>query len=185
MQNLCYYCSRKAESRDHIPSKSLLEKPYPKNLFTIASCLNCNKSFSLDEEYFLNVLVEISNNPTLLSKKQPGGNVYKARERSIGLRERIKQSFFQDDSGKIYFRSEHDRIKRVIEKNALGLYFHRYNKLGLLQNFNCTGFYPYTVNEIRPMDIFIMTYSQNFRPKKWTTIQNNVFSYMVVKDWSN
>lgn len=181
---ICCYCGSKAESRDHIPSKSLLEKPYPLNLLTIASCIDCNKSFSLDEEYFLNVLVEISDNPNLLLKKQPGGNVYKARERSIGLRERIKQSFYQDEHGKVYFISENDRIKKVIEKIALGLYYHKYKKLCLLQHFNCLGFYPYNVEEIRPADIFFMTYSEKFRPKKWTIIQPNVFSYIIVRNWA-
>jgi hypothetical protein len=66
----CLFCGEIADTKDHIPSKKLLEKPYPNNLLTIPSCDKCNKSFSLDEEYFLNVLVEISNNPTLLAKKK-------------------------------------------------------------------------------------------------------------------
>ena len=180
---LCHFCGRLSESKDHIPSKNLLEKPYPDNLLTIPSCLDCNQSFSLDEEYFLNVLVEVSNNPTLLAKKEFGGNVFKARQRSPKLKDRILNSLIQAENGRIYFKMEENRIKRVIEKNALGLYFHKYNKLPPLSSFNCNGFYPFTVEETRPAEIFMLTYSENFRLKKWNTIQNNVFSYIVVRDW--
>lgn len=48
----CLYCGESSKTKDHVPSKNLLEKPYPKNLMTIPACDNCNKSYSLDEEYF-------------------------------------------------------------------------------------------------------------------------------------
>lgn len=183
IEKICLFCGGKADSKDHIPSKNLIEKPYPNNLLTISSCIKCNKSFSLDEEYFLNVLVEISNNPTLLAKKESNGSVYKARERSSGLRDRIQNSLIVGDDGRIYFKSESDRIKRVIEKNAFGLYFHKYKKLSKLSSFNCTGFFPFSIEETRPAAIFMLTYSEKFLLKKWTTIQENVFSYIVVRDW--
>lgn len=179
----CLFCGKEAKSRDHIPSKNLLEKPYPNNLLTVPCCQRCNNSFSIDEEYFLNVLVEISTNPTLLSKKEKTGSVYKARERSYKLRQRIEQSLVKGDDGKIYFNSETDRIKRVIEKNALGLYLHKYKKCASLHSFKCSGFYPFSVEETRPAEIFMLTYSEKFKLKKWTTIQPNVFSYIVVRDW--
>ncbi len=182
-KDTCCYCGKNSESRDHIPSKNLLEKPFPDNLLTVPSCIKCNQSFSLDEEYFLNVLVEISNNPTLIAKKEPNGNVYKARKRSKKLNDRIENSLIQLEDGKIYFRMEENRIKKVIEKNALGLYFHKYHKLANLNKFNCTGFYPFSVEETRPAEIFMLTYSEKFRAKRWTTIQENVFSYIVVRDW--
>lgn len=179
----CLFCGKIAETKDHIPSKNLLEKPYPNNLLTIPSCDKCNKSFSLDEEYFLNVLVEISDNPTLQAKKNFGCNVHKARERSKGLKKRIEDSLIKGEDGKIYFQSETNRIKKVIEKNALGLYFHKYHKLARLDSFKCVGFYPFTVEETRPAEIFLLTYTEKFKPKSWTTIQNDVFSYIVVRDW--
>jgi hypothetical protein len=179
----CYFCGKLSDSKDHIPSKNLLEKPYPKNLLTIPACVKCNQSFSLDEEYFLNVLVEISDNPILVSRKEPGGSVYNARRRSKKLSERIQDSLFQAQDGRIYFKTEEDRIKRVIEKNALGLYYHRYRIIPALNAFQCVGFYPFIVEETRPAEIFMLTYSEKFRMKRWTHIQENVFSYIVVRDW--
>ena len=47
----CVYCSGSTETRDHIPSRVLLDEPYPENLLVIPACGSCNESFSLDEEY--------------------------------------------------------------------------------------------------------------------------------------
>ncbi len=179
----CYYCGKPANSKDHTPSKNLLEKPYPENLLTIPACKECNQSFSLDEEYFLNLLVEISDNPNLLARKEYGGSVYKARKRSKKLKERIEKLLIQAEDGRVYFMIEGNRIKKVIEKNALGLYYHKYRKVPDLSAFNCVGFYPFRVEETRPAEIFILTYTEKFKLKKWTHIQDNVFSYIVVRDW--
>lgn len=179
----CIFCGNEADSKDHIPSKNLLEKPFPPNLLTIDSCIKCNRSFSLDEEYFLNVLVEISTNPALLIKKEEGGNIFRARERSPKLKERIENSMISQTDGRIYFHPEYDRIQKVVEKNAAGLYFHKYGLRRPLNEFHCTGVYPFSVEELRPPDIFLLAYSERFKPKKWTIIQDNVFSYIVVRDW--
>jgi hypothetical protein len=185
VEKYCFYCGRPAQSKDHTPSKNLLEKPYPDNLLTIPACFKCNRSYSKDEEYFLNVLVEISTNPTLLLKKSQGGSIYKARKRSAGLRKKIQDSFIQGEDGLIYFKSDSDRIKRVIEKNAFGLYFHKYKRLAKQNSFNCVGFYPFNIQEKRPAELFMLGYTERFLPKKWTTIQSDVFSYIVVRNWTN
>ena len=62
------------------------------------------------------------------------------------------------------------------------MYYHKYKKRANLNSFNCTGFYPFEVEETRPSKIFMLTYSEKFRLKKWTNIQPNVFSYIVVRD---
>jgi hypothetical protein len=52
----CVHCAVWIEqverNRDHVPSKTLLRKPYPENLPTVDVCKSCNESFSFDEEYF-------------------------------------------------------------------------------------------------------------------------------------
>lgn len=47
----CVLCGGPMETRDHAPSRIFLDEPYPENLLVLASCLDCNQSFSLDEEY--------------------------------------------------------------------------------------------------------------------------------------
>lgn len=181
----CVYCGKSSSTKDHVPPKLLLEKPYTEidNWLTIPSCLTCNRNYSNDEEYFLNVLVEISSNPTLRSKKEGGGTVERARNRSIGLKKRIENSLLEMDDQRVYLNPDYHRIKNVVEKIALGLFFHRYSKFGRLSSFNFIGIYPYSVMDTRPSDVRMLLFSENFKSKKWTAIQAGVLSYIVVKDW--
>lgn len=50
---ICPYCGSTTEprNRDHVPSKVLLDEPYPENLPTIYPCQKCNERFSRNEEY--------------------------------------------------------------------------------------------------------------------------------------
>lgn len=47
----CIYCGGPSDTREHVPSRVLLDKPYPANLPVVAACRTCNSGFSLDEEY--------------------------------------------------------------------------------------------------------------------------------------
>jgi hypothetical protein len=179
----CIYCGKEALTWDHIPSKSLLEKPYPNNLITVPACSTCNNSFSTHEEYLLNILVGISSNPTLTRKIEVGGNVYRAWQRSDKLKNRIYDSIQKDENGRIYIKPEHERVRKVLEKNALGLYYHRYKVSAKLESFKCTGVYPYEIIDTRPAEVVLLTNDDKFMPKRWTSIQKNVFDYIVVRDW--
>lgn len=60
-ENGFVYCGKPATTREHVPSKAFLTKPYPENLATVPACFNCNNGFSNDEKYiscFLDVLKE-------------------------------------------------------------------------------------------------------------------------------
>ena len=47
----CAYCGRDTPTRDHVPSRVLLDEPYPENLPVVPACRECNEGFSADEEY--------------------------------------------------------------------------------------------------------------------------------------
>ncbi|MFV8465381.1 hypothetical protein [Flavobacterium sp. LB1P62] len=179
----CLYCGEKANNREHVPSKGLLEKPYPNNLITIPACQICNNSFSLDEEYFLNVLATLSESGPLVTRTESGGKIYKSRERNSTLYKRLLNSLVQEEDGRTYFKPEIDRLKRVIEKYAFGIYYNKYEKHAPLNLFKCVGFYPFQAEETRPSEIVLLTHSEKFKLKKWIHIQENVFSYIVVRDW--
>lgn len=49
--NGCIICSNPADSRDHIPARTFLIKPYPLNLHVLPTCKTCNNNLSKDEEY--------------------------------------------------------------------------------------------------------------------------------------
>jgi hypothetical protein len=48
---MCVYCGTHPDTRDHVPSKVLLDEPYPPELPVVGACQGCNTSFSLDEQY--------------------------------------------------------------------------------------------------------------------------------------
>ena len=52
----CIPCSEdnhsRRYSRDHIPTKALLNPPYPESLMDVGMCQQYNSGFAKDEEYF-------------------------------------------------------------------------------------------------------------------------------------
>lgn len=68
----CVYCGTTPDTRDHCPSKVLLDEPYPDNLPVVEACLACNQSFSLDEQYvacFLECVMCGSTDPAALNRR--------------------------------------------------------------------------------------------------------------------
>ncbi len=152
---------------------------------TIPACKKCNNTFSKDEEYFLNILVEIATSERLQSKKSDGGSIDRARKRNPSIYHKISETFTLDKDGRIYLKPELDRLYKVIEKNAVGLYYLKYKKRRLLNDFKCTGLYAIAIEDNRPADIFMMTYTERFKLKKWHFIQWDVFAFIVVRNWKD
>lgn len=48
----CYLCGAPATTRDHIPPLGVFPEPRPTDLVTVPACCACNRSRSLDDEYF-------------------------------------------------------------------------------------------------------------------------------------
>src|SRR5690242_14029536 len=47
----CAFCGDAPGTRDHVPPRVFLDKPYPDNVPVVGSCFECNNGASLDEEY--------------------------------------------------------------------------------------------------------------------------------------
>lgn len=103
----CIYCGQKAMTREHVPSKVFLIKPYPDHLSVVPACLKCNNSFSKDE-LFLSILIE------MLKSKYYGQNYILSEEIRSRLLKNAK--IVQD-------------IERVIENNNLGEFDQRISKI--------------------------------------------------------
>jgi hypothetical protein len=67
--HLCAYCGQPPSTSDHIPSKVMLDKPYPAGLRVIQSCLRCNNELSKDEE-FLACLISCAKSGSTEIEKQ-------------------------------------------------------------------------------------------------------------------
>lgn len=114
----CVYCGGSAETRDHVPSKCLLESPYPENLPVVECCDSCNQYFSKDEQYFVCLLESVLCGSTD-SEKIRRPSVARIMQKSPALRQRIEKSKTEVD-GLIAFVPEMERICNVMLKLARG-----------------------------------------------------------------
>jgi len=112
----CAYCGSFPESRDHVPSKILLDKPYPDNLPVVVSCMACNNGFSLDEEYFACV-IECAFHGTSDIEKLTRESIKKTLRYNQKLHKRISSAFNQDDQG---LNIEIERFENVLSKCGFG-----------------------------------------------------------------
>ena len=135
----CIYSGRVANTRDHVPPKCLLEKPYPRNLITVPASSCANGSFAKDEQYFLTVLAHVGFTENLMAKVDSHGVVDRTLKRSSGLEDRITRSLKPDDGGRVWLMPERDRMHRIICKIACGLYYSRYRRFRPLKNFSPVG----------------------------------------------
>lgn len=128
----CFHCgqalSGRKVNREHIPTRSLLNKPYPDHLGTVEVHAKCNKAFSSDEEYLVAFLASVLSGST-----EPDSERFPAAagalRHSPKLRRRISlaQTVQATDPTKIEWKPEIKRINDVLVKNAKG---HAFFELG-------------------------------------------------------
>lgn len=126
-KRICAYCGADAETRDHVPSKVLLDEPYPENLSVAESCWNCNGGFSADEEY-LACLIEC----VIQGTAEPNDRFREKVSRTLKARPSIAARI---DSGKVCdetnipsWQPEWARVREIVLKLARG---HMSFELGL------------------------------------------------------
>lgn len=123
----CIHCSTilsdAKTSKDHVPSKSLLELPYPSDLPTTTICSACNNEFAADEEYF-RVFIECVLTGSTDPKEHKNPRIERALERNSVLKSKIESAKEFSDSvsgqNRIFWKPDAAAIKKVILKNARG-----------------------------------------------------------------
>ena len=178
----CVYCGRPAQTRDHVPPRCLLEKPFPANLATVASCHTCNAKFSLNEQYFLTVLAQVGFTPSLLSKVKEGGVVDRALSRAPALDERIAQSLSVGEDGSVLLTPDFKRMLEIARKVVFGLFVRRYGRQISLDHFRPIGIFHQEQSLPQPI-VGAMHYWPGIRRKHWTVVQESVFEYLFAKGW--
>lgn len=190
LEGFCFFCGDEPGTRDHIPSKILLDKPYPENLFIVPCCLKCNQSFSLDEEYFaclLECVLQGSTNPENISRAE----IKRILSSKPALRTRIEKAK-KEVSGAIHFEIEEERIKNVLTKLAKG-----HAKFDNSENYIYHSahiyFSPLQVMSEEEKDAFFNPDPNSLIPEigsrgfqrmlstneYWITIQANVYEYAI------
>ena len=113
----CIYCCRDTETREHVPSRILLDEPYPENLPVLPACAECNQGFSLDEEYFA-CLVECARAGSADAVKRP--KIRRILQDSPALAARLMQARSVTEAGQTIFAPENHRVRNTVLKLARG-----------------------------------------------------------------
>jgi hypothetical protein len=119
LTGLCGFCGAGPDTRDHIPSRVLLDEPFPSNLPVVEACRTCNSGFSQDEEYVA-CLIEC----VICGTTEPDGlarhKVRRILSERPSLMARIRESRTEDADGNILWRADTDRVRNFIMKLARG-----------------------------------------------------------------
>ena len=134
LKRFCVHCGGGVDeddsSREHFPTRSLLDKSDTELFPTLPVHKECNRQFALDEEYLAAFLASVLSGSTEVDEKRFQA-VAKTLRHSPKLRRRIDRA--QKVQGtlwggpEILWMPEIERVKRVIVKNARG---HVYYELG-------------------------------------------------------
>lgn len=199
----CIYCGDIANTREHIPSKTFLNSPYPENLSTIPACYKCNNGYSKDEKYvscFLDVLkscIYINHNLK--------DNTIRCLKDDIGLKKLIEEQIdIKNDH--VYFSIDDNKIKRILVKLAKGhaafeLDYINFDDVKIdvkydfifnlskefINSFNNVVTYP-VIHEVGSRAIYlIQDLDSGFAETiaLWNIIQNQQYRYQVVNRQSS
>lgn len=114
----CVYCGGDPTSREHVPSRVLLDTPFPPDLAVVEACRECNESFSKDEAYVAAVLACVlagSTDPAQIERE----TARRILSSSPALRIMIKDAMVSDETG-TRTQIDIDRVSRVLAKLAVG-----------------------------------------------------------------
>ena len=114
----CVFCGGPEETRDHVPSRILLDEPYPENLPVVPACHACNQSFSLDEEYFA-CLVECARTGSVELARTARPKIAKTLDRKSSLVIRLDLAKHEMED-RIVWKPEDERVRNVVVKLARG-----------------------------------------------------------------
>ncbi len=119
LRGRCVFCGAKPDTKDHCPSKTLLDEPYPADLRVVLACLKCNNSFSLDEQYlacFLECAICGSTNPDEVTRD----SVKQTLREQPKLVASIAASLSLSPDGTKIWKPDMDRVRNVVVKLARG-----------------------------------------------------------------
>lgn len=119
--NFCCLCGGVPNTRDHVPSKMLLDSPYPAQIPVVPACYTCHNSISKDEEYLacaIDCVMKGDVRSPALRK-----STLKSFEKSPSLLAMLEARRKASD-GKILWQIDLERVSRVLLKLGRGLAFY-------------------------------------------------------------
>lgn len=131
---LCIHCNKVLKpdttNKDHAPSKSLLDRPFPPNLPVVLVCQKCNTSFSTNEQYivaFLGSVLRGTADPDL-HEDTPARRILKWNSLLRAEIERARREYRTiGGETRLLWQPDEEKINKALTKNARG---HVYHELG-------------------------------------------------------
>lgn len=191
LNSICVFCGSEGDTRDHVPSKALLVKPFPNDLPVVPACSPCNKKFSVDEEYVGCFIDCVINGSTSLDSSI-SERTKKAFKRNWNLKISIEHCRF-DYNEQVLWKVNEKRFKNILLKLARGHAVFE-NSEPQLDEPNHIGVVPFSVmkeHEIdefealwKKKDLFCEIGSRGFIREiegkgGWLTVQPDVYRYNV------
>jgi hypothetical protein len=130
----CIHCGSSlhatATNKDHVPSKSLLDRPFSENLPIVLICVACNSSFSESEQYLVAFLGSV-----LRGAADPAQHDESAAKRVLAWNSKLRASIenskqeYKTVGGetRLLWSPNNALIAKALIKNARG---HIYHELG-------------------------------------------------------
>jgi hypothetical protein len=117
-KGFCVHCGGPDETKDHVPSKVLLDEPLPANVAVSPACLSCNNGLSIDEEYLACLLECVVVGDVDLNKieRQKVAHILQINTR---LADRLRRARRVVD-GQPLWDFEAPRVRNVLLKLARG-----------------------------------------------------------------
>lgn len=136
----CIYCGNKADTKEHIPARNLLQNTTGVKFITVPSCRSCNSNFQKDEEFFRQLLVSILyeqspvasfllNNPVARSmKRKPALGVQMFNQMSLVNLYSKGGIYLGKRTALQITKQDHQRTFVVLDKYIKGLFYHHFGE---------------------------------------------------------
>lgn len=197
-ERFCCYCGESPDTVDHIPSKVLLDTPYPENLPVVPCCRKCNERFSLDEE-FVAVLFECVRWQTFNPKLFRREKVRKIVKHNPAILNTAQESVIPLLNGHFSINSKNTRLRRVLTKLIAGhlryegldqLFLHDGLEIDVYQDIYSNAefikrFHSPIFSGLMPevgSRALIRLVEQGCVGSRWISVQSNVYEYCVAPD---
>lgn len=177
----CAYCGEtRPVTSDHIPPRNLFPKPRTSNLITVPCCVDCQKGWSKDDEYFRAVILSSAKvseealaqgaiDPLLRSVSWSPGFAHLIIDKIKDIELVTEAGIYVDDAAAA-LELDVGRLDRVAQRIIRGLFFHE-KKIPLPKNYK-------VIAKIQQfgLETILDSISEIVFPEP-RVIQNGVFSY--------
>lgn len=138
---VCIYCEAKPGIEpDHVPPVGLIPLPRPSSLITVPACAECNRGYSMDDQYFQFFLAsrnDLQDHPAVQqvsSTVQRGLNRPESKGLLKGILASSRVSTVAEDGTstprqQMQYQPAWNRIDNVVKRVVKGLYYYEFGKI--------------------------------------------------------